>query len=105
MSLTNKKVLWTSYKKQGLSIDNKYGDRVINEPVTILARKQSHQEVIKGDNGQELLTKNIYYVDARTEVNALSIEKLDLLDGDTIEQIYDMCDLFNNVIMRRFITV
>lgn len=105
MSYTNASVLWSPCARQGQGIEDEYGD--VNRPssIVIKARKQPHQDIIKTSDGRELLSKHIFYVDPYVEPNALSIEKMDQLDGETIEHIYDMCDLSNKVRMRRFITV
>lgn len=105
MSYTHKKVTWEKCVNNGNSIVNEYGDIVRQAVVTIIARKQPHAEVIQDANGREYLTRSYFYVDPATEHNALSIEKMDKLDGETIISIYEMCDLQNKVKMIRFITV
>ena len=116
MSYTHQKVMWSSCKvnsydeaiaqsRNGARIVNQYGDIVRKEAVTIIARKQPHEEVTTIDVGKEVLTKNIYYVDPKIEPNALSISKYDLLDNELIVNIYKMCDHYNRVKMIRFITV
>ena len=116
MSYTHQKVMWSSCKvnsydeaiaqsRNGTCIVNQYGDIVRKEAVTIIARKQPHEEVTTIDVGKEVLTKNIYYVDPKIEPNALSISKYDLLDNELIVNVYKMCDHYNKVKMIRFITV
>lgn len=125
MSYTNKKITWeqcsTNVTKtvpsEDLStnerrvvnnyetIENIYGD--ISRPLskTILARKQPHEQVIRTTDGKEVLTKSYFYVDPRVEPNALSIEKMDKLDGETVMEKYVMCDLSNKPRMVRYITI
>ena len=56
MSYTHQKVMWSSCKvnsydeaiaqsRNGTCVVNQYGDIVRKEPVTIIARKQPHEEV------------------------------------------------------------
>lgn len=105
MSYTYKKVLWKTCRVSSGSIVDEFGD--LNQPkqVTIIARKQPYEDVIKTSDGRELLTRSVFYVDPKVEKNAFKIGKLDLLDGERVERIYEMCDLHNNVKMIRFITV
>lgn len=105
MSYTFQKVSWQKNIKNGNSIVDEYGDIVRESAVTIIARKQPHQHVIKTGDGRELLARSIYYVDPKVEPNAMSIAKMDTLDGELIEEIYVMCDLHNIPKMVRFITV
>ena len=105
MSYTYKKVSWQKNIKTGSSIVDEYGDLTRDEAVNIIARKQPHQQVIKVEDGRELLAKSIFYVDPQVEPNAFSIEKMDSLDGEDVIEIYEMCDLHNKVKMIRFITV
>lgn len=103
MSYTNKKVTW-----QGCStnpIQNEYGDIVRKPAVSILARKQPHQEVVRTAEGTEILTKHIFYVDPRVEPQAANIARMDLLDDEKVYQVYEMCNLSNSVRMYRFITI
>lgn len=105
MSYTFKKVDWESCNTNNSSIVNTYGDIVRNESVKIIARKQPHNHVFKTSNGREFLAKSIFYVDPRVEKNAFSIKRMDKLDGETIEDVYEMCGLNNKVRLIRFITV
>lgn len=105
MSYTFQKVSWQKSINKNNSIVDEYGDITRENAVTIIARKQPHQHVIKTNEGRELLAKCIYYVDPKVEPNAFSIAKMDTLDGETIEEIYQMCDLHNKVKLIRFITV
>lgn len=92
---------------------NEYGDTIMNEygdikrpnVITILARKQPHEEVLRTPDGKELLTKSYFYVDPKVEHHALEIKHMDKLDGETIVNRYVMCDLHNRPKMIRFITV
>lgn len=92
-------------KEKVFSIMNIYGDIERIKEVPILARKQPKQEVINTPDGKTLLTKSTFYVDPYVSPSALLISKMDKLDGETIEQIYIMCDLYNKPKMIRFITV
>lgn len=105
MSYTNKKITWEQCSKTNGSIMNEYGDVTRPTSVTIMARKQPHETVLRTADGKELLTKSYFYVDPRIEPNALSIEKLDKLDGETVMEKYIMCDLSNKPKMVRYITV
>lgn len=105
MSYTNKTVTWEACDPSS-DIMDEYGDIVRTlKSGGILARKQPHESVIEGPGGKALLTKSIFYVDPKVEPQALMIAKMDKLDGETIEQIYVMCDRSNNPKMIRFITV
>ena len=84
---------------------NEYGDVTRPTSVTIKARKQPHESILRTADGKELLTKSYFYVDPHIEPNALSIEKLDKLDGETVMEKYIMCDLSNKPKMVRYITV
>lgn len=105
MSYTHAKVLWKACEVINSSIVDEYGDITRQEAKYIIARKQPHEEVYQDSNGRELLTKSYFYVDPNVEPNALSINKMDTLDGETIVSIYQMCDLYNNIKLIRFITV
>ena len=100
MSYTNQKVSWEHRTSQDI-----YGDISHNTAVSIIARKQPHQEVIKTSDGRELLSKSIYYVEVKVEPNALSIARLDKLDGEIVESIYVMCDLGNTPKLVKLVTV
>lgn len=100
MSYTYGNVSW----QKNTEIDE-YGDITRQNPVTIRARKQPHEKVIKTTDGREILAKSIFYVDPKVEPNAFSIKKMDSLDGENIIEKYEMCDLFNRVKLIRFITV
>lgn len=100
MSRTNQKVSW----EHRISQDT-YGDISYDEVVSIKARKQPHQEVIKTSDGRELLSKSIYYVEVSVEPNALSIVRLDKLDSEIVESIYVMCDLMNAPKLVKLVTV
>lgn len=121
MSYTNKTVTWEACNPSN-NIMDEYGDIVrvfklicsehlivsqsaLLRSGCILARKQPYESVIEGPGGKVLLTKSIFYVDPKVEPQALNIAKMDKLDGETIEQIYVMCDRSNNPKMIRFITV
>jgi hypothetical protein len=105
MSYTNKKVAWEQCSKTNGSIMNEYGDVTRPTSVTIKARKQPHEEVIKTADGKEILTKSYFYVDPKIEPHALDIKYMDKLDGETVMQKYIMCDLSNKPKMVRYITV
>ena len=92
-------------KDRVFSIMNIYGDIERLQEMPILARKQPKEEVINTPDGKTLLTKSTFYVDPYVSPSALLISKMDKLDGETIEQIYVMCDLYNRPKMIRFITV
>ena len=100
MSHTNKKVTWRSAGKA----DN-YGDVQYGSAVTITVRKQPKQELIRTSDGRELLCRSVFYVDPKVESRAAEIKRLDLLDGEKIEDTYVMCDRMNRPKMYRFITV
>jgi hypothetical protein len=102
MFYTKIKVNWEHCKSP---VADTWGDIVRDAPIKIVARKQSKQQVIKSSNGQELLSKSIYYVDPKAEPNAMKISKLDKLDGETVEDVYVMCDLYNKPKLLRFITI
>ncbi len=111
MSYTHRKVTWERCIV-GLdgSIVNAYGDitRSNGTPTsvtTVLVRKQPKQEVIKTSDGREILARSIYYVDPSIEPKALQIAKMDLLDGEMVESVYVMCDLYNRPRMVRLVTV
>lgn len=82
-----------------------YGDIHRPQEIEVLVRKQPHENVINTSDGRTLLTKSIFYADPRVEPNAMKIAKMDKLDGETIVQIYVMCDRYNKPKMVRFITV
>ena len=105
MSYTHKEVLWQACNKVDSSIVDEYGDIVRAKEVTVIARKQPHEEVVTNSEGKTFLTKNIYYVDPKIEPNAFNIKEFDTLDGEMIIKKYEMCGLFNKVKMIRFITV
>ena len=105
MYYTNKKVTWKQCAQTDGTIMNEYNDIVRKEDVIILARKQPHEEVLKTSDGKEILTKSYFFVDPKIEPNALSIEKMDKLDGETVMQKYIMCDLHNKPKMVRYITI
>lgn len=105
MSYTQKKVSWEQCNVSDESIMDIYGDISRKASIIILARKQPHEEVITTNDGKTLLTKSIFYVDPAVEPNALSIEKMDKLDGETVIQKYIMCTINNKPKMVRYITV
>jgi hypothetical protein len=105
MSYTNKKVTWEQCAQTNGSIMNEYGDLTRPIEVTLLVRKQPHEEVIKTSDGKEILTKSYFYVDPKIEPHALDIKYMDKLDGETVMQKYIMCDLHNKPKMVRYITV
>lgn len=100
MSYTNKKVIWQSAKKA-----DQYGDVQYSEAVTVTVRKQPKQELVRTSDGRELLCRSIFYVDPHVEHNVAQIKRLDLLDGERVEDTYVMCDRMNRPKMYRFITV
>ena len=100
MSFTNKKVSWQSAKKA-----DQYGDMRYSEAVTVTVRKQPKQELVRTSDGRELLCRSIFYVDPYVEHHAAQIKRLDLLDGEKVEDTYVMCDRMNRPKMYRFITV
>lgn len=100
MSYTNKKVSWQSTKKA-----DQYGDTQYSKAVTVTVRKQPKQELVRTSDGRELLCRSIFYVDPHVEHNAAQIKRLDLLDGEKVEDTYIMCDRMNRPKMYRFITV
>ena len=123
MSYTHRKVIWERciVGPDG-SIVNAYGDIIRTSQltcselticsnvtymsvITVLVRKQPKQEVIKTSDGREILSRSIYYVDPSIEPKALQIAKMDLLDGETVESVYVMCDLYNRPRMVRLVTV
>jgi hypothetical protein len=82
-----------------------YGDICRPQEIEVLVRKQPHENVINTSDGRTLLTKSIFYADPRVEPNTMKIAKMDKLDGETVVQIYVMCDRYNKPKMVRFITV
>ena len=100
MSYTHQRVSWEMVDEQ-----DEYSDFHYKSPVTITARKQPKEEVFKDDSGLELLSKSYFYVDPLIEPNALSINKMDKLDGETVRKRYIMYDLMGKPKMVRFITV
>ena len=84
---------------------NAYNDVQFAEAVNIFVRKQPKQELIKTSDGRELLCRSIFYVDPKIEPNASKIKRLDLIDGEKVEDTYVMCDIMNRPKMYRFITV
>lgn len=95
----------TYYNEYGDSIMDEYNDISRTDAIVIRARKQPHEEILKTSDGKEILTKSYFYVDPRVEPNALSIEKMDKLDGEIVMQKYIMCGLRNKPIMVRYITI
>ena len=87
------------------SIVDPYNDVSYKEAVSVIARKQLKSEVVKDTNGHEMLSKSVYYIDPSVEHNALSINKMDKLDGELIIDIYVMCNLYNKPRMVRCITI
>ena len=87
------------------SIVDPYNDVSYKEAVSVIVRKQPKSEVVKDTNGHEMLSKSIYYIDPSIEHNALSINKMDKLDGELIIDIYVMCNLYNKPRMVRCITI
>ena len=100
MSYTNTKVTW-----EQCTTTDAYGDISRPVEVTILARKQPHESVIKTTDGKEILSKSYFYVDPKVEPHALDINKMDKLDGELVMQKYVMCDLHGKPKMIRFITI
>ena len=100
MSYTNMKVTWESAGEEDMYNDVQYG-----QAVTILARKQIKQELIKTSSGRELISRSIFYVDPKVEKQAALIKRLDKLDGEKIEIIYVMCDRMNRPKMYKLTTV
>lgn len=100
MSYTNKKVIWQSAKEV-----DQYGDVQYSEAVTVTVRKQLKQELVRTSDGRELLCRSIFYVDPLVEHNVAQIKRLDLLDGEKVEDTYVMCDRMNRPKMYRFTTV
>lgn len=84
---------------------NAYNDVQFAGAVNIFVRKQPKQELIKTSDGRELLCRSIFYVDPKIEPNASKIKRLDLIDGEKVEDTYVMCDIMNRPKMYRFITV
>ena len=87
------------------SIVDPYNDVDYKEAVSVIARKQPKSEIVKDTNGHEMLSKSVYYIDPSIERNALSINKMDKLDGELIIDIYVMCNLYNKPRMIRCITI
>ena len=87
------------------SIVDTYNDVAYKEAISVIARKQPKSEIVKDTNGHEMLSKSVYYIDPNVEHNALSINKMDKLDGELIIDIYVMCNLHNKPRMIRYITV
>lgn len=100
MSYTNKPVTWESAEKTDNYADVQYG-----QAVTVYARKQTKQEIVRTSDGRELLCRSIFYIDPKVTRQASQIKRLDKLDGETIENIYVMCDRQNKPKMYRFITI
>lgn len=103
MSYTQKKINWEQCSDP--SVTDMYGDIPRKDPVIVTVRHQPHEQVITTSDGLTLLAKSIFYADPKIEPNALSIQKLDKLDGETVVQRYIMCDRSNKPKMVRFITV
>lgn len=87
------------------SIVDPYNDVSYKEAVSVIARKQPKSEIVKDTNGHEMLSKSVYYIDPSIEHNALSINKMDKLDGELIIDVYIMCSLYNKPRMVRCITI
>ena len=100
MSYTNEQITWESATKE-----NNYGDVNYAKAVSIFARKQPKQDLVKTSEGREVLSRSIFYVDPKVEPRAATIKRLDKLDGEQVESIYVMCDRMNRPKMYRFITV
>ena len=100
MSSTNAQVIWESAGEV-----NTYNDIPYSMAVTIRARKQPKQELIKTTDGREILSRSIFYVDPKVEANASAIKRLDKLDGEKVESIYVMCDRANRPKRYRFMTI
>lgn len=99
MFCTNLKVKWQAHGAQ-----DAFGDMLYDEPQEILARKQPKQSIVKTSEGKEILSKSYFYVDPRQVPEALSIENMDMLDGELVIESYAMCDRQNRVKLMRFIT-
>ena len=94
---TQASVIWEARNPQ-----NQFGDTEFSDPVSIKARKEPHEEIIKTADGKELLSKHIFYV---APPQGLQIEDHDKLDGELIVSKYVMCRLNNKPKMVRFITI
>lgn len=105
MTYTFHKVSWQKCQSKDSSVVDEYGDIKRNVAIDVLARKEPHQEVVKTSDGKEVLSKSRYYIDPYLEPHALDIKKMDMLDGEIIESVYVMCDLYNKPKMIRFITI
>lgn len=118
MSYTNQTAEWVHYTQgEGAQIEykisratpvgamsNMYGDVTSGETKKIKARKQPINKFTGGDHGYTYEVKSYYYVDPAIESNALSIQLMDTLDGEIVENIYKMNDLSGKVRMIRFTT-
>lgn len=100
MSYTHQTVSWVSVGAQ-----NAWGDVEQDTAVSIIARKQPKQELVKTSEGREVLSRSIYYVDPVVVPRASEIKRLDTLDGERIEAIYVMCDRYNRPKLYRYTTV
>ena len=100
MSYTNTKVTW----EQKEAVDA-YGAISRKQPISIKARKQPKQALVKIADGRELLSNTVYYVDPLIESKALSIAEQDKLDGEIVMLRYIMCGLQNKPRMVKLVTV
>ena len=100
MFYTNLEVTW-----EVAGEPDSYGDVPYEPAVFVPVRKQPRQELIKTSDGRELLSRSIFYIDPKVELEASKIKRQDKLDGEIVESIYVMCDRMNRPKMYRFITV
>lgn len=100
MSYTNAQVAWESAGEEDLYSDVQYA-----KAVSICARKQPKQDLVRTSDGREILSRSIFYVDPKIERHASSIKRLDRLDGERVESVYVMCDRMNRPKMYRFVTI
>lgn len=100
MSYTNASVTWESVGESDL-----YNDALYGVAVTIKARKQPKQDLVRTTDGREVLSRSVFYVDPKLEPRAANIKRLDKLDGEKVESVYVMCDRMNRPKMYRFVTI
>lgn len=103
MSYTHQEIKWSKLKREPDS--SIYGDQVYGTNVTLKARKQIVNELVRTSSGREVYYKNIYYIDPKQYPKALKIERLDKLDGDLVEDIYVMNTLAGKPKMIRVRTI
>jgi hypothetical protein len=103
MSYTHQEIVWSKLKREPDS--SIYGDQVYGINVSLKARKQPANELVRTSSGREVYYKNTYYIDPKQYPEALKIERLDKLDGDLVEDIYIMNTLAGKPKMIRVRTI